>query len=321
GDAFERQIMPRPHVHFPIEMALEDTDRQLLSNGITTAFHGITVSWEPGLRSLDNAAKIVASLERLGARLGCDTRLHIRWETFAFDAMDTVRGWLRADPAPILAFNDHLTPSLASPPPPHKLESWAKRAGLAGEEYLMMMQALWARRDEVPGAIAEMAAAARAAGAVLLAHDERTAEERRRFRALGAVTSEFPMTRDTAAEARAAGEAVVLGAPNVVRGGSHNGMLTAADAVRDGLCTVLASDYYYPAPLHAAFRLWREGLLSLAEAWALVSANAAAAACLSDRGAITPGLRADLVVIDDSDPALPRVVEARVAGASVHSAG
>ncbi len=52
GDAFERQLQPRPGVDFPADIALADTESQLLANGITTAFHGVTLSWEPGLRSL-----------------------------------------------------------------------------------------------------------------------------------------------------------------------------------------------------------------------------------------------------------------------------
>ena len=83
GDAFERQIMPRPGTLFPLDIAMLDTDRQLASNGITTAYHGVTVSWEPGLRSLDEAQRIVTCLSELQNRFSVDNRLHIRWETFA----------------------------------------------------------------------------------------------------------------------------------------------------------------------------------------------------------------------------------------------
>jgi alpha-D-ribose 1-methylphosphonate 5-triphosphate diphosphatase len=83
---------------------------------------------------------------------------------------------------------------------------------------------------------------------------------------------------------------------------------------------VLASDYFYPAPLLAAFRLMREAAMPLGGAWALVSSGPAAAAGLTDRGAIEPGLRGDVIVVDASDPDLPRVAAAFSAGRLIHAA-
>ena len=81
GDAFERQMMPRPGVDFAMDIALLDSDRQVLANGITTVFHGVTWSWEPGLRSADNARAILSAIEELRPHLGADTRFHLRHET------------------------------------------------------------------------------------------------------------------------------------------------------------------------------------------------------------------------------------------------
>ncbi|MEL6476111.1 MAG: alpha-D-ribose 1-methylphosphonate 5-triphosphate diphosphatase [Pseudomonadota bacterium] len=320
GDAFERQIMPRPGVAFPLDVALIETDRQLLANGITTAYHGVSVSWEPGLRSAAAAQAFFAALTALRPRLGCDNRVHIRWETFALDAVEDVIRWIGADPAPIVAFNDHTTGSILKSRRVDKIVQMAERAGLSLEAYRALQESVWARRGEVPGAIEAVAAAARARGAILLAHDEPSPEERVRFRALGAVTSEFPETPETAQAAREAGEHTILGAPNVLRGGSHCGMMDAAPAVGQGLCTVLASDYYYPAPLHAAFKLAREGVVGLEAAWRLISTNAADAAQLSDRGRIAAGQRADLVLVAAEENAPPRVVATYVAGRRAFSA-
>ena len=82
GDAFERQMMPRPGVGFPIDVALLESDRQAVANGITTVFHGVTWSWEGGLRGAGNARAILDGLERLRPRLGADTRYHLRHETY-----------------------------------------------------------------------------------------------------------------------------------------------------------------------------------------------------------------------------------------------
>ena len=63
GDAFERQIMPRAGVYFPTEIALIDTDRQLAANGIATAYHAITLGWEPGLRNVARGRELIHSIQ------------------------------------------------------------------------------------------------------------------------------------------------------------------------------------------------------------------------------------------------------------------
>ena len=129
------------------------------------------------------------------------------------------------------------------------------------------------RRDEVPASIARVARAANAHQVALLSHDDASPEQRRWFRALGCRVSEFPMTIETAAEAAAAGDHIVLGAPNVMRGKSHLGWVNASDMIARGLCSVLASDYYYPGPAGRAFRLAEIGVAPIEKAWPLVSAR------------------------------------------------
>lgn len=319
GDAFERHIMPRPGVRFDTKLALLDTDRQLVANGITTAFHGVTVSWEPGLRSAETAQAFVQTLTELRDTLACDTRLHLRWETFALDEAVQVARWLELSPAPILAFNDHTTGSVLKGTIARKIGQMAERSGVSRDDYMALLDRIWSRRDAVPAVIEGLAARARAHGNVLLAHDEASPGERTRFRALGAASSEFPLTLDTAEAARAAGEDVILGAPNVVRGGSHNGALDAGDAVRRNLCTVLTSDYHYPSPLYAAFTLAGGDLDKLASLWPLVSGNPARVARLADRGSLRCGQRADLILVDAADMYHPQVVATIVAGEIVYA--
>lgn len=316
GDAFERQLMPRPGVGFDPCLALLETDRQMVANGITTAYHGLTVSWEPGLRSIEAARGFVEALRRVRRRLAADTLLHVRWETFATETLAEVAGWLADEPHPILAFNDHLTTLIEKDFMPRRLDKGATRAGMSRAAYRELAEGLWARRGVVPCEVAKMAGLARQAGAVLLAHDETSPGMRAEHRALGAVASEFPMTAETARAARQAGEHVILGAPNVVRGGSHNGAIPAAEAVLADECTVLASDYYYPAPLLAPFVLARRHGVPFDRAWALVSAHPAAVAGLSDRGRLEPGLRADVIIVDPSGE-WPEVRAAWVGGRPV----
>jgi alpha-D-ribose 1-methylphosphonate 5-triphosphate diphosphatase len=322
GDAFERQMMPRPGVDFAMDIALLDSDRQAIANGITTVFHGVTWSWEPGLRGPDNARTILAGIERLRPQLAADTRFHLRHETFNLEAEPLILEWLSGRRIDLVAFNDHM------PPSPEAGEGWegarskklgvmVERSGLSREEFLRLAERVRSRGNEVPGSIERIAQAARAHGVPLLSHDDASPEQRRWFRALGCRLAEFPTTEETAREAAAEGDDIVLGAPNVVRGGSHIGWIDAKDMVGRGLCSVLASDYYYPAQLLAAFRLAAENVVPLHAAWALVSQTAATAAGLPDRGTIARGKRADLILVD-AQGERPRVVATIVAGRVVY---
>ena len=319
GDAFERQLMPRPGVHFAAELALLDTDRQMLANGITTAYHGLTWSWEPGLRGTDAALAFVDALAGLRARLGCDTRLHLRFETFNLDAVDTIAGWLAEGVVDLLAFNNHF-PEIAAKTASEKVK-FAERARLSAEAFEALLQTVGKRADAVPEAVTRLAGLARSHGVVMASHDDADPETRHWYHRLGAYLCEFPENRETADTARGLGDAIIMGAPNVVRGGSHLGGMSAAEMAGQGLCEVLSSDYYYPSLLQAPFRLQRDQILPFPQAWSLVSAGPARLAGLCDRGDIAPGKRADLILVDARDPGLPQVVATFIAGAPAHSAG
>jgi alpha-D-ribose 1-methylphosphonate 5-triphosphate diphosphatase len=192
-----------------------------------------------------------------------------------------------------------------------------ERSGVSPDEFLRIAARVRDRKGEVAGSVARIAAAAAAHGVPMLSHDDAGPEQRRHYRALGCRVAEFPTTLETAQEAAAGGDAIVFGAPNVVRGGSHTGWTRASDMIAQGLCSVLASDYYYPAQLLAAFRLAADETLPLAQAWALVSSAPAGAAGLFDRGRIAPGLRSDLLLVD-ATAQRPRLVATIAAGRIVH---
>ncbi|WP_316395996.1 alpha-D-ribose 1-methylphosphonate 5-triphosphate diphosphatase [Bradyrhizobium sp. 33ap4] len=314
GDAFERQMMPRPGVDFPTDVALIDSDRQAIANGITTVFHGATWSWEPGLRSAENARKLLDAIEALRPQLVADTRFHLRHETHNLEAEAEIIQWLSEGRIDLFAFNDH------SNVKPKKRNQLAERTGLSVEAVNDMLDRIVARRPEVPASIARLAAAARAADIRMLSHDDNSPAMRQEFRALGATIAEFPVNEETARDAAAADDFIVFGAPNVVRGGSHTGWTKASDMIAQGLCSVLASDYYYPAQLLAAFRLVADGILPLARAWDLISSAPARAAGLADRGVLAAGRRADIIVVDDKAPLRPRIIAVIAAGRLVHLA-
>ena len=319
GDAFERQVQPRPGVEFPVDLALRDTEQQLLANGITTAFHGITLSWEPGLRSHTTWTALLDALD--AGSWTCDMRVHLRWEAYNLDALDIALADIAAGRVHLVAFNDHTPPILKKIKDPVAGAKYSDRAGMKLDDFRALADRIGARANDVPAALDRIGAAARAAGVSLASHDDDSLEIRNSFRARGARICEFPMAEEVGQAARDAGDFVVMGSPNVVRGKSHLGWASAAVMADAGICNVLSSDYFYPAMLRAALILADRGVLDLPRAWALISANPAAAAGLDDRGRIEPGLRADLVLVD---PAVPRAVatiaQGRIAHLTAHAA-
>jgi alpha-D-ribose 1-methylphosphonate 5-triphosphate diphosphatase len=157
GDAFERQIMPRPGVHVALDIGLIDSDRQAIANGITTVFHGVTWSWEPGLRGSDNARGILAAIEALRPRLAADTRFHLRHETYNLDAESEVVDWVAAYRIGAVAFNNHLPAVEDDTKRPDKIGQMVERSGLPREDFLRLVARLRERRDEVPHSIARIA--------------------------------------------------------------------------------------------------------------------------------------------------------------------
>jgi alpha-D-ribose 1-methylphosphonate 5-triphosphate diphosphatase len=318
GDAFERQMMPRPGVDFPIDIALVDSDRQIIANGITTVFHGTTWSWEPGLRSGDNAEKLIEAIEAMRPQLVADTRFHLRHETYNLDAEEKIGQWLAQGRIDLFAFNDHMDLTTALRSKPRKRATMVERTGLSDEAFDRLVEKVLSRSDEVPESISRLATIARETRVRMLSHDDKTPAERKAFRALGVAIAEFPVNEETAREAVDGGDAIVFGAPNVVRGGSHTGWTRASDMIAKGLCSVLASDYYYPAPLLAPFRLAADGVLPLAKAWELVSEAPARATGLFDRGTLAERQRADILLVDDHMALRPRIVAVIAAGRLVY---
>ena len=320
GDAFERQIMPRPGVMLPVTNAMLDTDSQLVANGITTAFHGVTFSWEQGLRGRDTAAALLDTIEV--AALRADHRVHLRFETYNFDGAGQAVAWIEQGRIHLLCFNDHFAGIHgAVTSDSHKLAPYTGRSGQTRDDYLQQIEALAERAEELPATLDRLSRAATSRGIPIAAHDEKSWDDRARNAALGCTISDFPLRAEAATAAHSTDVPVIMGAPNVVRGGSHMPTGTsAAEMVGQGVCTILASDYYYPALPLAPFRLVADGVTSLPAAWDLVSRNPARAAGLTDRGEIAVGRRADLIVVNAEDRAAPRVEAVFVAGHPVHLA-
>ncbi|MYM55466.1 alpha-D-ribose 1-methylphosphonate 5-triphosphate diphosphatase [Thalassovita mangrovi] len=323
GDAFERHIAPRPTAPFPIETGLRATDREAAANGVTTAWLAQCWSWEGGMRGPDFAEEVMQALQRYKSQALIDLRLQLRYETHMVESEDRLLSAIRRHGIDYVVFNNHLDEALdAAESDPAKITHWASKNGRTSKEHMDIVHKASERKAEVPRHLCHLAEAFDTLGITYGSHDDSSAEAREHYAMIGARICEFPTKRAPAAAAAAMGDPVLMGAPNVVRGGSQSGNIPAAQLVREGLCDALVSDYFYPALSQAAFRLVDMGVLSLPKAWALVSEGPAHILRLADRGVIDYGKRADLVVIHKRTRAIEATISdgrlAYLAGEAAH---
>lgn len=298
GDGFERHLTPRPSAPFDKARALASAAAELAVNGVTTAWFAQSWSWEGGFRSGAATRDLLAALDRVRPDLLPDVRVQIRLETHVLPEHPQVLAAVAAHRVDYVVFNNHLPEALEmAEHRPDRFAQWSAQTNRTAEEMMAIVRAAQAQGPQVPAALARIAAALAAQGVRMGSHDDGTADTRAFFRSIGAPICEFPTSVAAAQAARAAGEPVLMGAPNVVRGGSQSGNIAAHDLVAKGLCDALVSDYYYPALKLAAFTLSDQGIADLAAAWAMISTRAAHIAGLDDRGTLDLGRRADVVVL------------------------
>lgn len=299
GDGFERHLAPRRGAMKQMAEGLIAAEAELASNGITTGVLAQFLSWEGGLRGAEFADQVLSAIRDTKSAVVTDLIAQLRFETPMLDEYHNLPERIANWQVSYVVFNDHLPHDrLARGKRPPRLTGQALKARRNPEVHLAMMQDLHARRANVAPALDSLCAVLAARGVRMGSHDDASATGRAVWHARGVRIAEFPETVEAAEAAKSAGDAVILGAPNVVRGGSHKGNASALDMIAMGLCDALASDYHYPSPRRAALMLAASGVTDLAGAWHLVSAGPASVLGLVDRGALQPGLRADLLVLD-----------------------
>lgn len=320
GDGFERHIHPRPSAPFPLIPALDGVAREAAAHGVTTVHLALSWSWEGGLRSPDAAEDILSGLDAY-RKLSCgiDLRAQIRAETHLIEAVPRLIDSVRRHDVRLVIFNNHLDEALQiQQSDPVRFMHWAAGAGLTPEQLGARVDRAKALSAEVPQVLRQMAQAFNQMGVRLGSHDDTDAETRSFYRSIGARIAEFPTSHLAAGAAHGARDPVLMGAPNVVRGGSQAGNIAAEGLIRDGLCDALVSDYHLPALAMAAWALVDRGTLPLERAWAMISTSPAQIAGLTDRGQLQPGQRADLVVVNKDSRAIEAVI---AAGRIVHLSG
>jgi alpha-D-ribose 1-methylphosphonate 5-triphosphate diphosphatase len=302
-DNLERQVQPRPGARWPSRSAFLAHDAQCAAAGVTTVFDALCV----GNLNFDIDDRVrtfregVADLTALAASglFKSDHFLHLRCEMPAENMLGLVEAVIPHPLTRMVSLMDH-TPGVGQYA---DLNRFRQRKGIDGlplAEIDAQIAELQAKRLRLRGPqrrlLLEMVRSSRQGGRtiVLASHDDETLEEVEENHADGITISEFPVRIAAAKAAKALSMDVIAGAPNIVRGGSHSGNVSAADLLAAGAVDALASDYVPPALIEAAFAAADAGL-PVPQAVALVTSGPARLAGLTDRGRLAVGLRADLL--------------------------
>ncbi|GJD54967.1 alpha-D-ribose 1-methylphosphonate 5-triphosphate diphosphatase [Methylobacterium dankookense] len=298
-DHLESHYAPRPGVRWHPLGAVLAYDAQIAASGITTVFDSLRAGSEAdgsGLGpELDALADALAEA-RAQHLFRVEHRTHLRCELPTEDVVDTVTAFAARHPVGLISLMDH-TPGQRQFRDLAKYYQYAGRGGRS----LEAIKAGTERKIREGRALSAvnrpaLVALAQARGIPLASHDDTTLDDVALSRDERVALAEFPTTRDAAEASHAAGITVIMGAPNLIRGGSHSGNVAAQDLAEAGLLSILSSDYVPASLMMAAFLLpERVPGITLPEAVATVTANPARATGLDDRGRIAPGLRADLV--------------------------
>lgn len=304
-DNVERHIEPRPEVDWPHLPALLAHDAELASTGITTVFDAMRVgSIHSGKgRYIDYARKLADELlaARAQGMFKISHFLHLRAEICSETLLEELAAFGPEDRVGIVSLMDH-TPGQRQFRDLTALKTYvAKKRGMNDAEFAEHVQNLLSLQERF-GAKHEKGAVAEATrlGAVLASHDDTTAEHVATSASNGVGFAEFPTTVEAAQACREQGIAVMMGAPNLIRGGSHSGNVAAEDLAKKDLLDIVSSDYVPSALLLSAFhlaRIWDD----LPRAIATVTRNPAQAARLDDRGVLQVGMRGDVLRVRQTE--------------------
>jgi alpha-D-ribose 1-methylphosphonate 5-triphosphate diphosphatase len=302
-DHLESHMQPRPKVHWNRLAAVLSYDAQIAASGITTVYDCLRIGGERDLPSSEGApVREIASVMRAAADrnyLRSEHHTHLRCEICSPEVIVATERFLADHPASLISLMDH-TPGQRQFRDEDKLRTYYRGKTQMNEAEL---DAFFAERHRLHAEFAvphrrKLVAIARSHGIRMASHDDATIEHVAESRDDGVAIAEFPTTLEAAEASHAAGIAVMMGAPNLVRGGSHSGNIAAADLAERGILDLFSSDYVPSSLLIAAFQLpERVPGTALPDAIATVTRNPAAAAGMTDRGTIATGLRADVVQV------------------------
>jgi alpha-D-ribose 1-methylphosphonate 5-triphosphate diphosphatase len=304
-DNLEKHVSPRPAVTWPIRAAVLAHDAQIATSGITTVFDAVTIGdiWGNPAR-VQHLGDMVAALDSASTAgaLRAEHLLHLRAELSHANLLDSFESLAANARVRVVSLMDHTPGQRQFADLEIYRRYYQGKNGLsdAAMDALIEKHREAQRRHAAPNR-RRVLEIARARGFILGSHDDASAAHVDEAAADGLTFTEFPTTPEAAHAAREHRIDILLGAPNVVRGGSHSGNVSAQRLARDGLIDILSSDYVPASLIHGIFVLNREAGLPLHDAVALASAEPAKLLGLEDRGRIETGRRADLVRVNAAD--------------------
>lgn len=298
-DAIEKEVEPRPNTLFPLDMAFLQFERKLAGHGITTMLHSLSLGVGLSLRGESLVSEMVMLIAGFRERNAMIRHgVHLRYEVSHLTGFPLAQRLIAEGLIDLVSLMDH-SPGQGQYRRPGAFERYVmKNQGVDAEEVTAIVAELQERRSRIDWQrLKQLTAQARSSGIAVASHDDDSAAAVDHSLSFGAAISEFPLNLETANYAKRSGLSVCVGAPNVVRGGSHDGNLKALEAIMTGAADILCSDYHPASLLHAIFTLASAGL-PLHEAAALASLYPARAIGRADEiGSIGEGKRADLIVV------------------------
>ena len=301
-DNLDKCFTPRPKVDWPAHSAMSSHDALMVASGITTVLDAVAIGdVRDGGDRLENLEKMINAVEETQKRglNRAEHRLHLRCELPHHTTLPLFEKLVGREPVSMVSLMDHSPGQRQYADRSKYRDYYQGKYHLTNEEMdkfeeeQMALAAAWSQPNRQ-----RIAAICRERNIALASHDDATCEHVLESRQLGSVIAEFPTTIAAAQASRQHGMNVLMGAPNIVRGGSHSGNVAAHHLAASGLLDILSSDYYPASLLDAAFRIADDegNAFTLAQAIRLVSKNPAQALGLHDRGEIAEGKRADLVL-------------------------
>jgi len=297
-DALEKEVEPRPNVHFPLDFACAQADKRNAAAGVTTVFHALSfANHELGVRNNAFAADIARAVHAWQSHALVDNRVHCRYEVTDSTAPPILLELMQNGDMQLFSVMDH-SPGQGQFKDIAAFRNYLARTYKKSDVELDALLAEKAAQSEsAMQRIEVLVEAARGHGICVASHDDDTPEKVNTVYGLGVSISEFPINLAAAQAAKANGMHTIFGAPNILRGISQSGSMRALDAVKSNVADCLCADYAPAALIVAVFRLPELAGISLADAVRLVTINPARAAGLVDRGSIEVGKRADLVSV------------------------
>jgi alpha-D-ribose 1-methylphosphonate 5-triphosphate diphosphatase len=299
-DNLEKHMAPRPGVDWPPLSAAITHDAQIVASGITTVFDAISVgeihTYSLCLANLSLMLDAVDQASQHGL-MRAEHRLHLRCEVVHPETLELFERLPDHPRLSLVSVMDH-SPGQRQYVSLDKYRLYYQgKYGLSDEEMDELMEEIQARKAELHSARQHKAIAARCASCrlPLASHDDATAAHAEESAALGMAIAEFPTTLEAARVSHRQGLKIMMGAPNLIRGLSHSGNVSASALAEEGVLDMFSSDYYPASLLHAAVKLAEMSGYTLPRAIKAVSKTPAQTVGLADRGEIKPGLRADLI--------------------------